>query len=189
MSKASIVNRALAILGANRITSLTDDTQESKSANNVYEGSLKSILSECLWNFATKRANLNMLTTKPAWGGQNMFELPSDMVRIFETRSNDAYTIEGNKLITSAGSFGIKYTYPCENDSIYPAYFVDAFAYRLAADMCYDLTNSASRTNELLDIYTGHYLPIAISKNAKEKTSGQVQDDLWINSVNHARWD
>ena len=73
MSDVSIVNRALALIGANKITSLSDETLEAQSANNMYEGSLKSILSECCWGFAKKRAWLNMLTIKPAFGGGNYF--------------------------------------------------------------------------------------------------------------------
>ncbi len=188
-SKVAIVNRALALLGANRIINLTDDTQEAKIVNNMYDGSLKSILCECCWNFATKRKMLNMLTTKPEWGGGNMFQLPSDMVRIFETSADVDYTIEGNYLITRASEIGIKYTYVNDDDSVYPPYFVDAFVYRLAHDICYDLTNSASRANELLDMYEGHYLPVAKSKNARDKTPVKVKDGDWVNSVNHARWD
>ena len=189
MSKVSIVNRALALLGANRITNLTDETREAKVVNNMYEGSLKSILCECCWNFATKRRMLNMVSDTPSWGGGNMFQLPADMIRLFEVSTSEPYTIEGNKLITVAKEIGIKYTYLNNDDSIYPPYFEDAFVYKLAHDICYDLTNSASRSNELLDMYEGHYLPVAKSKNARDKSPVQVKDSDWVNSVYSARWD
>ena len=65
MSQVSIVNRALALLGANKIVNMSDNTEEAKAASNVYDDSLKSILAECPWSFALKRANLNRITTDP----------------------------------------------------------------------------------------------------------------------------
>ena len=59
MSKVSIANRALALLGENKITNLNDETQAARSIKNMYQDSLKSILAECCWNFACKRAMLN----------------------------------------------------------------------------------------------------------------------------------
>ena len=47
MSKVSNANRALALVGANKITNLSDETEEAKAINNMYEESLRSILSEC----------------------------------------------------------------------------------------------------------------------------------------------
>ena len=110
MSKVSIANRALALLGENKITSIDDDTPGAKAVANVYTGSLRSILSETCWNFAKKRAMLNRLKDKPVWGRGNYFQLPADMVRLFKV-SADNYKIEGNKLLVDADEVGILYTY------------------------------------------------------------------------------
>ncbi len=55
VSRTEIVNKALTLVGANPIVNLTDDTQNARVVNRVYEIALKSILSECLWRFATRR--------------------------------------------------------------------------------------------------------------------------------------
>lgn len=182
MSKVSIANRALALLGANKITNLSDETLEAKAINNMYRGSLKSILSECCWNFATKRAQLNRTATSPAWGGGNYFQLPADVIRIFETTAFE-WDIEGDKLRTNEKGVGIKYTYLNEDDSRYSPQFVDAFACRLAYDVCYDLTNNSSKQDALLNLYHGQYLPIAKSANARDKSAPQAKDDHWVNAV------
>jgi len=182
MSQVSIVNRALALLGANKIVNMSDNTEEAKAASNVYDDSLKSILAECPWSFALKRANLNRITTDPVWGGGNYFQKPSDCVRIFDSNVDDL-KIEGQYIKSNSSSVSVLYTYLCTDPSFYSPSFIDAFTYRLAHDMCFDLTNIASKQMELLNLYESHFLPIAKSKNAKEQSSDQVKDDYWVNSI------
>lgn len=188
MSRVSIANKAIAFIGDNKITDLSDETMTAKSINNVYVDSLKSILSECCWNFAKKRVVLNMLTEKPAFGGGNYFQLPSDVVRIFKTTAKK-WEIEGNYILTPESSIGIVYTYLCEDDNRYPPRFKDALACRLAADICFDLTNNSSKQAELLNLYEGHYLPIAKSMNARDKSGEKVEDSEWVDAVYSGRWD
>lgn len=182
MSKVSIANRALALLGEKKITSLSDETEAAKSINNMYRDSLKSILSECCWNFACKRSKLNRTVFEPAWGGGNYFQLPADVIRIFKTTAEE-WDIEGDKLRTNAKDVGILYTFLNEDDSRYSPQFVDAFACRLAYDVSFDLTNQSSKQESLLNLYHGHYLPIAKSANARDKSAPHIQDDYWVNSV------
>ncbi|MBO6305467.1 MAG: hypothetical protein J6M62_10390 [Selenomonadaceae bacterium] len=188
MSRVSIVNKAIAFIGDNRITDLSDDTMTAKAFNNIYVDSLKSILSECCWNFAKKRVVLNRLTETPAWGGGNYFQLPADVVRIFETTAHK-WKIEGNYILTPESSVGILYTYLCEDDNKYPPRFVDALACRLAADVCFELTNNSSKQAELMNLYEGHYLPVAKSMNARDGSPDEIKDDAWVNAVYDGRWD
>lgn len=184
MSKVSIVNRALSMLGANRITNLSDETPEAAAANTVFDGSLRSILSEACWGFATKREMLNMLTVKPAFGGGNYFQKPNDCIRIFDVSDRRIrWRVEGNMILAESDSFGILYTYPEQNDVLYFPSFVEAFACLLAADMCFDLTNSASRYQELISLYKGEFLPVAKTENSRSRTPDEVRDDEWRNAV------
>jgi len=187
MSKVQIVNKALTYLGANRITSLSDETLEAQSASNMYEDSLRSILSECCWKFATKRVLLNKLNEEPAYIENGMayyFQLPSDLVEIFGVMNDEAvWDREAKKIISNQSEFGIKYVYFCDDTTLYPSYFVDAFAIKLAADMCYELTNSEAKTEALLELYKGEFLPLARTKNAREASSPQIKDGHWVTSV------
>lgn len=187
MSKVQIVNKALTYLGANRITSLSDETLEAQSASNMYEDSLRSILSECCWKFATKRVLLNKLNEEPAYienGMAHYFQLPSDLVEIFGVMNDEAvWDREAKKIISNQSEFGIKYVYFCDDTTLYPSYFVDAFAIKLAADMCYELTNSEAKTEALLELYKGEFLPLARTKNAREASSPQIKDGHWVTSV------
>jgi hypothetical protein len=182
MSKVSNANRALALIGANKITSLDDGTTEAKAINNMYADSLKSILSECCWNFAKKRKKLNLVTDTPAWGKGNYFQIPADCVRIFGATSD--YDIEGNYLLTNDKEVGILYTTSEVDDNLFSPAFRDAFCCRLAYDVSYDLTNSTSKQDELLELYHGHLLPIAKSMNARNSAQKYAKDDAWINAIN-----
>lgn len=182
MSKVSIVNKALTILGANRITSLSDDTREAKSANAVYVQSLRSILSETYWSFAVKRTLLNRLEEVPAVGSGYYFQRPSDCVEIFETTAN-CWRPEGEKIWSLDPTLGVIYTYFNEDDTFYSPKFIDALACLLAANMCYDITNSASRMQELISLYEGEYLPRALHYDASRQGETTVRDDEWINAA------
>lgn len=181
MSKVSNANRALALVGANKIVGLDDGTMEAKAINNMYDDSLKSILSECCWNFAKKRKMLNLVTEEPVWGKGNYFQLPADCVRIFDATCD--YDIEGDFVLAQSKEIGILYTSSSVDDNRFTPAFRDAFCCRLAYDVSYDLTNSTSKQDELLELYHGHLLPIAKSMNARDSSQKYVKDDAWVKAL------
>lgn len=161
---------------------MSDETMEAKTVNAVYDQSLRSILSETCWSFATKRTLLNRLTEVPAVGGGYYFQRPSDCVEIHSTTATQ-WRPEGEKIWANSPNLGILYTYLCEDDSFYSPKFIDALAMRLAADMCYDITNSASRTQELINLYEGEYLPRALHHDASHQGETTAIDDQWIRAA------
>jgi hypothetical protein len=182
MSKVSHANKALTLLGANRIVNLSDDTLEAKSINAVFDQTLRSILSETCWSFATKRTLLNRLEELPAVGGGYYFQRPSDCVEVFETTAN-TWRPEGEKIWTLDPELGVKYVYMCDDDTFWTPKFSDAFECLLAANICYDITNSASRTQELIQLYEGEYLPRALHYDSGRQGEETVKDDAWINAA------
>ena len=190
MSKLDIMNRALGILGANQIKSLDDQTLEAEAARKMYQPALNSILAETDWNFAIKRALLSVSETKtPAWGGGNYFMLPDDLIKICDVMNrNVLWRRESNYIYSNASEFGIVYVSRCTDATYYPSYFIDAFAAKLAADMCYLLTNSTEKANILLDVYRGEYLPIAKTMNAREKSNPIINDSFWVDSTLRGYW-
>lgn len=183
MSQVSIANRALAYIGANKITSLNDGTEEAKAVSNVYSDSLRSILAEAPWVFALKRSLLNKVQITPPWGTGHYFAVPADMVRIFGTMTNSEWKQEGKYILSDTDQFGIIYTYKETDDALYSPSFVDAFAVRLAADVAYDLTNSSSKQMELIQYYKSEMLPVARSINAQSRSAAKVRDSLWVDAI------
>ena len=93
------------------------------------------------------------------------------------------WEIQGEYLLTSESTIGIEYVKFIDDTSKYPAYFIDAFACKLASDMCYEITNSNEKTMSLLDLYKGEFLPLAKSKNARNGSSNTPYDENWVAST------
>jgi len=184
--KVTIINRGLSLLGAEPIVALTDNTPEARIANRFYDTSRKSILSECLWNFATKRVLLNQIVDPPAWTLQEMnyvYQLPSDIIRIFETNQpNATWRVEGVQILSNSDDLGIKYVYDLTDTTKFSASFVDAFADKLAADMCYAVLNSNTESKLLTEKYDGQSLPKARTENSQVGTPPDIEDNLWTNA-------
>lgn len=190
MSKLEIMNKALGMLGANQIKSVDDKTLEAEAATKMYPSALDSILAETDWTFAIKRVLLDLVEDKkPAWGEGNYFELPADMIKIVDIMNrNVLWRREGNYIYSNASEFGLVYVSRCTDPTFFPSYFVDALASKLAVDMCYLLTNSTEKTNILMDLYRGEYLPMAKTKNAREKSNPIIEDSFWVDSTLRGYW-
>lgn len=189
MSKLEIMNKALGMLGANQIRTLEDNTLEAKAAVKMYPSALDSILAETDWTFAIRRIMLPKSEKTPAWGEGNYFELPADLIKIVDVMNRDVkWQREGNYIFTSASEFGLVYVTRCVDATLYPPYFVDALAAKLAADMCYLLTNSTEKTSILIELYKGEYLPIAKTMSAREKSHPIAEDSYWVNGTLRSYW-
>lgn len=185
--KTIIINRALTLLGTKRITNLdTDDTPSSRTALSIYDTSLESVLSECLWGFATKRVLLAQLSDTVAFSNERetlsfVYQVPGDVVRIFETNDTAAYwRQESDKIVSDTSGLGIKYVFLQTNTNLYYPKFVEAFSHKLAADMAYPLLNSKSKTDDMNDLYHRIYLPKAKSENSQVGTAKEVNDDYYL---------
>lgn len=181
--KVTIINRGLSLLGAEPIVDLTDNTPEAKIANRFYDESRKSILSEVLWNFATKRKALNIAVVTPEWTTDEMnyvFQIPSDVIRIFGVSAAYAdWRLEQQYILANTNELGIIYVFDMTDTTKFSASFVDAFADKLAADMCYAVNNSNSEAKLLLEKYDGQSLPKATAENSQTGTPPQIDDNLW----------
>jgi len=187
LSQVKIANRALALLGAKKINSIGDNSLEAKSIANMWDDTLKSVLSEAAWGFATESKMLNRVDRQGAWsahGVLSFFQLPSDVVKITAYSNNSAYIKRrGNFLAASTTELGIEYVYFMKDTTKFPIKFVEALACKLAADICYDITNSDSKTMGLLELYNGQYLPAALTENAREGSQDSIIADEWVNSM------
>ena len=180
----SITNKALTLCGASPISDVNEDSNNARIANRVYEISLKSVLTECRWNFATTRATLSLSATTQPWyhiGEAYVYTRPTDCLRIFETNYPNAdWREEGDYIISDTQSLGIKYVWYQNDPSKYPYYFLEAFIDKLCSDISYMLINSSTKAEAFLTKYTKVSLPKAMSANAQTGTQQQPMDDEWV---------
>ena len=85
-SNVEICNIALTALGANNIMDLTENTEEARKCNVLFENLRDEMLEAHLWNFAIKRTgDLALSSTSPLWEFNNKFQLPTDCLRVLKT--------------------------------------------------------------------------------------------------------
>lgn len=141
-SDTEIANRALRLLKANRITSLTDGSPNANKANDVFVEVREELLSSHNWNFATKRQKLAQLSAVPVFEFDHAYGLPSDWLRTVSVHDNDAgagtllYREEEQDdqgvILASADEIWIRYVYRLTDPNRMSAGFRAAFAYALA---------------------------------------------------------
>lgn len=189
VSKIAIINKGLTAVGAAPITSLDDDSNNANVANRVYALALRSVLSECKWNFATKRALLSSLNVTLAWyepGEGYVYQRPNDCVRIFETNSRNAiWREEGDYIISDTSGLGIRYVYYLDAPSKYSAEFIEALIDKFASDIAYALVNSSSLGEKFKKLYEKISLPKAMSVNSQVGVQQESQDGAWTDAKYH----
>lgn len=182
-SKVDLINKALTLVGARPITSLEDDTNNARVVNRVYDISLRSILSECMWTFATKRVTLSVSADTLDWydaGQQIIYVRPSDVIKIYGTNDRDAlWREELEYIISDTSGLGIRYVYYLDNPTKYPGLFIDAFCDKLSSDIGYMIVNSSSLGDKYKKIYEAVSLPKAMSANSQVGKPVNMQDDAW----------
>lgn len=144
-SNTDIANRAMRLLKAQRITSLTDGSNNANTANDVFTDVRDDLLRSHNWNFATKRQKLAQNSTAPTFEFDNAYTLPADWVRTVSVHNNDAgagrvlYREEEvatvGVIVTSADELWIRYVYRVTDPNRMASDFRTAFAFELALAM------------------------------------------------------
>lgn len=184
-SVIDICNRALQKLGAERITSLTQKSENARACNIIYEPIRNAELRSHPWNFAIKRARLAASSTTPAFGFDNKYALPSDFLRLLPPDSDYNYNsidwqIEGKFILTNdTGSLDIRYIAVVEDPTLFDALFIEVLANRIAIELCEQLTQSNTKAQMVRDDYI-RATREAKRLNAFENISAKQQTDTWI---------
>ena len=137
----AITNYALRLLKAQRITSLTDGSNNANAANDVFTQVRDELIRAHNWNFATKRQKLAQSSTTPTFEFDNAYPLPAsvrdDVAAILDPLGNAAHTalsfdlVGEDVLITGAGPIGIMATAICRHVGARFVVITDVNDYRL----------------------------------------------------------
>lgn len=154
-SETSIANAALTLLGEKRIDSIDANTKTAKTIKERFDEVRDETLRAHPWNFATKRVQLAKDSDAPAWGFDNAYTLPSDLLRLLriENRANWPYRVEGRKIVTDIDApLNIEYTYSATDPMEMDVMFRQAFAAALAADIAEAITGDSGKVQQMLAI-------------------------------------
>lgn len=152
-AKVDIVNLGLRNLKQDPVTSIDppdDDSKAAAAGADWYDQARRATLEAHTWNFAQKRANIGAESAGPLFGYSKKYQLPNDYIRLVRIGEDynfaeDDYEIEdGFFLCDVEAPLRLVYIYDNVTIGKYPALFVTALAYKLAAFMAYELTGNAA---------------------------------------------
>lgn len=170
MDKLSICNSALMRCGAEPILALTDESKRAKAVVSQFETTLKELLVDSPWNFATARAELVVSSDAPLFGYKYKFELPEDCLKVLELQDKIPYRVETGFIHCDEGTtIKIKYIFNNTDAETYSGAFVKALSLKLAEDISYLLVQSASLQGAIAQ-EAERYLRKARSMNSQEGT-------------------
>ena len=182
-SETDICNRALSRVGEARITSLTDDTKQARACNSAYAHVRDEVLRSHPWNSAITRTTLAKLSSSPAYGYDDQYQLPSDCLRVVEIYETKLpWVVEGRKLLSDEGApLSVRYVRREEDPNQYDPMLASAVAARLAIELCEELTQSNTKRERALVEYE-QILSRARMADAQEQSPMPFEEDDWINA-------
>ena len=160
-SQVDIANQALSKLGALPIVNFNDDTTEANQILTNYDSIKKSVLRSFPWRCATKSTSLALLNVNEAntlWS--HTFSWPEDALRIEDVVENAppynarvVWETRGRTVLTRLSSSVVaEYISDIEEPDL-DAHVEQVLVWHLAKDICYAITGSNGREQNLNAIY------------------------------------
>ena len=139
-----ICARALVLIGATPITSFDEGTTESTVASNIYQDTVRDMLSRHRWRFASGQAQLSRLVDVPDAKWDAAYQLPADLLILHGVTITDdqiAFDRYQDKVYCNATVEDVvfaDYTFQA-NEDLWPPYFVTGVQYQLASIFAYSV--------------------------------------------------
>ena len=142
-SSIDIASNALILIGDEPISSFDDPGGGAQAAANLYPETKKRLLSAHPWSFALKQQRLNKLSQVPdrLTNFNNAFQLPTDLIRLWNIQSHSDYMLLGNLLYTNQTEVLATYIFNVDEVNL-PPHFVKALEYSLASDFAIAVTEA-----------------------------------------------
>ena len=188
VTKVDICSTALIMIGANTITSFSDDSTEANVCNTVYEDILKSSLTRHRWRFATEQKQLSLLTAEPTGRYAYAYQLPTDpeLLQLITLTVNDIvipYERYGDKVFLN--NYGSNSTVICDyifrqDEKEFPPHFILALEYSLAGLFAGSIARDANMIKQFSDMAERQYL-VAKNIDSAERTTKTLDHSRYIN--------
>ena len=189
-NKIDIANLALTMLGAEQIASINDNSESANKIRTVYESVRNAVFEEHPWNFASREVRLAPLADKPLRKFGFKYIKPEDCVRVNSLYDKDGnaippenYSVISNEIQCNESSIILNYNTLVTDESEFSALFVQAFATRLAFEICYGVTGSRTLMTDLWALYQQKF-QTGKTANAKEDPYKNLNEfgDPWIDA-------
>jgi len=174
-SKVDLSNEALLMLGANSITSFTDNDSNAVLVNRFFDGERDAVLRSHRWNCAITTANLASLATTPIIDWKYKFTLPTDpyCLRVLDVRTVTGdikldHAIQGRELFTEESTVDITYIQRLEDTTLFDALLYQAIVFRMAWKLAFPIT----RDNKVMTQMGGMYESVVRDARAIDSQEG-----------------
>jgi len=160
-SETSLCNRALQMIGAGRIQTITDPgSAAARACNSLYAEIRDEVMAVHEWQFAKARQVLAQLSSGPPFGYEYAYQLPSECLRPLrlhnelEIGREIEWEVEGDELYCDLESdVQLHYIKRITDASKFPPMFKSSFCTRLSSDLAMILKKDAKLQKSQLDIY------------------------------------
>jgi len=114
-------------------------------------------------------------------GMSYIFYRPTDLleVNMFSNRLA-RIKVEELRILSNVDDLKIIYTYSLDTPSSYTSQFRDALAGKIASEICFSLTNSATKAEKLLQKFESVTLPKAVFSDSTQGSPREARADEWI---------
>ncbi|WP_035066656.1 hypothetical protein [Nitratidesulfovibrio termitidis] len=174
-----IVNRALGLIGQEHVTSMDDPTPVASKARRFWPEVRDSVLRAHPWKSALRRARLERLAEDPPFGFGAQYQLPGDFLRLVETEPDTPRQIEGRRLLADVEAVSILYVRRETDVNLYDPQLREALAYKLASELAYGDTASATLA-QALDQQYRQRLAEAAGTDAREGEPARPAPSRWV---------
>jgi len=176
VSDVSICNLALTMLSTGRISSLTEDSENARRCNAIYESTRDALLAEHNWNFAraerTASASTNEVVLLDNW--TEVHQIPNDCLRIIRVENDYPFSVYEDKIFSNVETLRIEYIKKITDPQKFSFGFVEALAAKIAAILAYGITRNASFASGIVQ-YAEDRLKIAKWNDAQEGIGTFIQ--------------
>jgi len=187
VTKVDIAARALIMIGAQPISSFTDDSTEGLVTNNIYEEIVEASLTRTRWRFASGQKQLSLLTASPAGRFEYAYQIPTNpqVLEISTVTCNDVILpysrYEDMIYLNGYGSSStviMDYIFR-QDESQFPPYFRLALIYKLASIYAGAVARDAGMIKQFDDLAERQFM---IAKNiaSQETTTKKLPTSRFI---------
>lgn len=179
VSAIDICNLALTRLGHAPIQAFppAENSEEARKCYLLYDRIRRTSLRAHPWNFATTTVALAQLAgDEILYDFDYVYQLPADCLRVLlvvdpADPTSDEIPFEvraGGVLLTDQPDARLRYIKDVSDSSFFDEQFVEAFSYRLAADLAMPITGKAEYVNAMNSLFNTT-IRAAMATDAKER--------------------
>lgn len=178
----NIASNALVLIGDNPIQSFDDAGAGAQAAKSLYPETKKRLLSEHPWSFALKQQKLSKLSQKPdlLTNFRNAFQLPTDLIRIWNIQSHSDYILIGDLLYSNENEILATYIFDVEETRL-PPHFVKGLEYSLASDFAMSVTEDRN-TAQLYEVKGRNTINQAMTIDSQGRPQQSIIDSPLIDA-------